>query len=98
YARTASASLNSRYDDHDRGRPLAEQPAPEGAGEVVASLHGPPDDDLVGVVDLCQSQQLGGGVPVGVNEGEVDAVDGGVALGFAAQRFRAFGRRGLVPA
>jgi hypothetical protein len=53
----------SRYDDHDRCSPLAYEPTPEGAGEVVASVHGPPDDDLVCVMNCRQSQQLGGRVP-----------------------------------
>jgi hypothetical protein len=65
---------------------------------VVASLHGPPDDNLVCVKCCGQSQQLGSCVTVSVNEGEVDVVAGGVTLQFAAQRVRTFGRHGVVPA
>jgi hypothetical protein len=38
-----------------------------------------------------QSQQFGSGIPVRVDEGEVEAAGRGVALEFTAQRFRAFG-------
>ena len=71
---------------HDHGRPApADQPPAQRAGEQVAGLHRASDHDQVRRELLGDPQKLFGGVPAGVDEGQLEAELGCAQLCLRAQ-------------
>jgi hypothetical protein len=66
--------VGSWHDDDDWYVPFADEASTKGAGDMVAGLGGPSDDNQVGVLTLGDLKELVGGIALSVDErhGEVN--------------------------